>query len=144
MTNQKKFPTIYDFKPGQKTSIRREITQEKITAFADAIDDHDPIHTDPEYARTTIYGKCITHGVYLDCAISALLSEMVSGGIDARMSVKYTAPVFVGDTITVTGTVREVNTERNRIFIDTKCINQDGVVVEVGEAVCLAYEPTAD
>lgn len=138
MPNQDLGPTIYDFKVGQTESIVREITQEKITAFADAIDDHDPIHTDPEYAKTTIYGRCITHGVYLDCAISAMLSELVRGGIDAKMTVKYTAPVFAGDTITVTGTVREVNVERNRIYIDTLCTNQDGVVVEKGDATCLA------
>ncbi len=134
--------TIHEFKVGDSASIVREITLEKLHAFADAIDDHDPIHMDPEYAKTTIYGKCIAHGVYLDCAISAMLSELVAGGIDAKLSIKYTAPVFAGDTVTVTGTVNEIKVERNRLFIDTKCVNQDGDVVAVGDAVCLAR--TAD
>jgi len=134
--------TINEFEVGDTASIVREITQETLHAFADAIDDHDPIHMDPEYAKTTIYGKCIAHGVYLDCAISGMLSELVAGGIDAKLSIKYVAPVFAGDTITVTGTVTEVNVERNRLFIDTKCVNQDGDVVAVGDAVCLAR--TAD
>lgn len=130
--------TIEQFKVGDSASVVREITVEKLHAFADAIDDHDPIHMDPEYAKTTIYGKCIAHGVYLDCAISGMLSELVAGGIDAKLSIKYTAPVFAGDTITVSGTVNEINVERNRLFIDTKCVNQDGGVVAVGDAVCLA------
>lgn len=130
--------TIDEFKVGDSASVVREITVEKLHAFADAIDDHDPIHMDPEYAKTTIYGKCIAHGVYLDCAISGMLSELVAGGIDAKLSIKYTAPVFAGDTITVSGMVNEVNVERNRIFIDTKCVNQEGSVVAVGDAVCLA------
>jgi acyl dehydratase len=93
---------------------------------------------DPEYAKTTIYGKCIAHGVYLDCMVSAMLSELVAGGIDAKLSIKYTAPVFAGDTVTVTGTVTEVKVDRNRLFIDTKCVNQNDEVVAVGDAVCLA------
>lgn len=130
--------TIDQFMVGDSASISRDITVEKLHGFADAIDDHDPIHVDPEYAKTTIYGKNIAHGVYLNCTISAMLSELVAGGIDAKLSIKYTAPVFADDTITVTGTVNEVNVERNRLFIDTKCVNQEGGVVAVGDAVCLA------
>ncbi|SEA56357.1 3-hydroxybutyryl-CoA dehydratase [Desulfuromusa kysingii] len=130
--------TIDQFKVGDTASVVREITQKTLHAFADAIDDHDPIHMDPEYAKTTIYGKCIAHGVYLDCMVSAMLSKLVAGGIDARLSIKYTAPVYAGDTVTVTGTVNEINVERNRLFIGTKGINQDGDVVAVGDAVCLA------
>ncbi|NDV18801.1 enoyl-CoA hydratase [Pseudodesulfovibrio sp. JC047] len=130
--------TIEEFKVNDSASITKDITAEKLAAFADVIDDHDPIHTDPEYAKTTIYGKCIAHGVYLDCMISGMLSELVSGGIDAKLSIKYTAPVFAGDTITATGTVKEIKTDRNRLFIDTKCVNQNGETVAVGDAVCLA------
>ena len=129
---------LQEFSVGDEASIVREVSQDFIMAFAEVIDDKDPIHMDPEYAKTTQYGRCIAHGVILDCAISAMLSELVPGGIDAKLEIKYTAPVFAGDVITVTGVVTEINFERNRLFIDTKCVNQDGVVVEVGKAVCLA------
>jgi 3-hydroxybutyryl-CoA dehydratase len=129
------FPTIHDFNVGDRKSITRKITQELVASFADLIGDHDPIHTDPEYAKTTIYGRNIVHGVYLDCCISALLTAWPTGGVDCSFLVKYTAPVFVGDTLTITGTVREVKEERYRVYIDTVITNQDGVVVEKGEAV---------
>lgn len=129
------FPTIHDFNIGDSKSITRTVTQELVSAFADLIGDHDPIHTDPEYAKTTMYGRTIVHGVYLDCCMSALLTEWPTGGVDVSFMVKYTAPVFAGDVLTTTGTVREVKADRYRVYIDTVITNQDGIVVSKGEAV---------
>lgn len=131
---------IKEFVVGERVCIDREVSQSFIETFAQVIGDQDPIHTDPSYAATTRYGRCIAHGVILDCLISAMLSELVPGGIDAKLEVEYTAPVFAGDIVAIEGVVVEVDCAKNRIYIETKATNQDGVVVEVGKAVCLAAE----
>ena len=138
MKNSDLGPLIYEMNVGDEGSVTRHITRETILGFADAIDDHDPIHVDPEYAKTTIFGKNIAHGVYIDCAMSAVTSVLVKGGINAKLSVKYTDAVYAGDTITVTGVVQDINLERNRIYIEMKAVNQNNGIVAIGEAVCLA------
>ncbi|MGI5221869.1 MaoC family dehydratase [Nocardia sp. CA-290969] len=38
------------------------LSQQQVTDFADASDDRNPLHVDPDFARTTPYGSTIAHG----------------------------------------------------------------------------------
>ena len=65
------------------------------------------------------------------------------GSIYAAQTLRFTAPVHIGDTITAVATVKELLPERNRAIIETVCTNQDGTVVTCGEATVLppAHKP---
>jgi acyl dehydratase len=92
-----------------------EITQERVNQFADATDDHQWIHVDPERAAAGPFGGPIAHG-FLTLSLVVPLGEQVSLPIDGvKMAlnygldrVRFTNPVPVGSRIRLRRTVMEV------------------------------------
>ena len=92
------------------TPLSRTVTQEQISAYAEASGDVNPIHVNEEFARMVGLPGTIAHGM-LNMAI---LTEAVSrwaGGSDrvASVRVRFSKPLLPGDTITCTGKVVEVD-----------------------------------
>ncbi len=93
-----------------------EITQERVNQFADATNDHQFIHVDPERAAHTPFGGPIAHGFlslsllsYLN-AQSAILPENLVMGINyGSDKIRYLAPVKVGSRIRSHQKVLEVS-----------------------------------
>lgn len=87
------------------TSEWVEVTQEKVNRFADATDDHQWIHVDPERAAAGPFGGTIAHGFFTLCLAPAILGEVVrvTGEGDVLNyglnKVRFTAPVPVGGRI---------------------------------------------
>lgn len=80
----------------------RTLTQAQVNQFADLTEDHNPIHVDPDHARTTPFGATIVHGYFTVAMLAAFLEELVSVR-GATLSVNYginklrfPAPVPVG------------------------------------------------
>jgi acyl dehydratase len=95
-------------------SGERQITQEQVNLFADATDDHQWIHVDPERARSGPFGRTVAHGYLSLSLVPALLFEclQVTG---ARLSVNYginrvrfPAPVPVGERVRLAARINEV------------------------------------
>jgi acyl dehydratase len=93
----------------------REITQGRVDTFADATDDHQWIHVDPERARTGPFGTTIAHGYLTLSLIIPLFGELleirgtsmsVNYGLD---KVRFPSPVPVGGRIRLRGTVDSVD-----------------------------------
>jgi len=96
-----------EFVVGQKTvTEKRTITEADIMEFARLTGDDNRIHTDPEYGKTTQFGKQIAHGL-LGMSIALGLTwqtGVMDGTIIAFREVKewkFVKPVFIGDTIYV-------------------------------------------
>ncbi len=92
----------------------REITQDRVNTFADATDDHQWIHVDPERAATGPFGGPIAHG-YLTLSLLIPLFDELLDIRDVGMKVNYglnkvrfPAPVPVGAKIRLAGRVAEV------------------------------------
>ena len=85
--------------------LAKTITQEKIGRYADASGDHNPLHTDPEFAASTQFGGTVAHGML----VLAYLSEMLTGAFGerwvagGRMKARFRAPARPGDTVTAAG-----------------------------------------
>ena len=95
-------------------STEREITQERVDLFADATDDHQWIHVDPERARTGPFGRTVAHGYLTLSLVPSLIFEclQVTG---ARLSVNYgvnrvrfPAPVPVGERVRLAARINDV------------------------------------
>ena len=91
-----------------------EITQERINAFADATDDHQWIHVDPERAKTGPFGTTIAHG-YLTLSLAVRFVDEIFSVGGVRMGVNYGAnrvrfisPVPVGSKLRAGGTLAGV------------------------------------
>ena len=107
-------------------SLARTITQEKIGRYADAAGDHNPLHTDPEFAAATQFGGTVAHGMlvlaYLSEMMTAAFGERwVAGG---RMKARFRAPARPGDTVTATGRVTRVGD--GSVRCEAECRNQVG------------------
>jgi 3-hydroxybutyryl-CoA dehydratase len=123
-------------KIGDTFTVQKEVTDELIRKFADVSGDYNPIHLDEEFAAKTRFGKRIAHGMLGASFISAVLGYKLSENkiIYLSQSLKFTAPVFIGDTVTAKAVVREIREDKPVVTIETTCENQSGETVITGEA----------
>ena len=128
-----------DVKIGDQFSTSREVTDEVIRKFAELSGDYNPIHLDDEFAKSTIFGKRIAHGMLSGAFISAVLGNEFRERkiVYLSQTMKFTAPAFIGDTITVTGTITNIREERGIVVLETICSNQNGETLVKGEAVVM-------
>ncbi len=124
---------------GRSFSRDREVTDELIRNFAELSGDHNPIHLNEGYAATTRFGKRIAHGMLSGAFISAILGDEFGEKkiVYLSQTMKFKAPVFIGDVITTTATVTKLRTEKGLVFLSTICTNQDGTNTLEGEAVIM-------
>ena len=128
-----------DIKIGDNFSTKREITDALIRAFAELSGDHNPIHLDEQFAAKTRFGRRIAHGMLSGAFISAVLGYEFQERkiVYLSQTMKFVAPVFIGDTITTTATVIRIREERGIIILETICTNQNGEVTLKGEAAVM-------
>jgi len=131
-----------NFKVGDTASVTKTITQHDIEKFADLSGDHNPIHLDAEYASHTRFSRRISHGILTSSLISAVIGNTLpgKGSIYLGQTLKFTAPVFAGDTIVARATVTSIRDDKPILTLETLCTNQRGEVVIKGEATVLVDE----
>ena len=125
---------------GDATSVSKTVGEYDVYGFAGITGDFAPNHVNKAYMEKSGYGGLIAHGALLVGFMSACSTRMaeksraddsvvgVSLGYD-RM--RFLAPVYFGDTITVSYTVASIDTEKLRATADIKITNQDGTLVAV-------------
>lgn len=131
-----------DIKIGDSFKKERLVTDELVRAFAEVSGDYNPIHLDEDFAKTTRFGRRIAHGMLSGAFISAVLGyEMTEKKIVyLSQTLKFTAPVFIGDTVTTTATVTAIREDKNIVTMDTICTNQNGEMVVKGESVVMVMD----
>jgi len=126
--------------PGMSASMAKTVTEADIILFSGVSTDVNPAHIDEEYAKTTMFGGRIAHGMLSASFISAVLGNQLPGNgcIYVSQTLKFKAPVRPGDTVKATVTVKEVNVAKNRVILDTVCTVAGKTVIE-GE--CMMMPP---
>ena len=123
---------------GYKTSETVKITDKMVRQFADLSGDHNPIHLDDEYAKTTRFGRRIAHGMILGALISRLLNDKIgSGGIYLGQTLKFVNPVYIDDEVTFEFEITKLHKSRGLGYIDTNVKNSNGDCVLKGEATIM-------
>jgi 3-hydroxybutyryl-CoA dehydratase len=124
---------------GQKASMRKTITEADVSAFAQISGDTNPVHLDKDYAAKSMFKERIAHGMLTAGLISAVLGTKLPGvgSIYLSQSLKFLAPVKLGDTVEAEVEVIEKLEEKNRVRLRTVCRNQSGQVVIDGEALIM-------
>jgi acyl dehydratase len=133
------------FRVGQSASLERTVTAADVDAFAKATGDFNPIHLDDAYAAGTRFGRRIAHGMLAASYVSSLLGTQLPGRgcVYLSQTLKFTKPVFIGDTLTVSAVIVGYRPERGVVTLETSVSNQRGETVLRGEAVCLAGDAVA-
>ena len=131
--------TNMDMKIGDSFSLERQITDELIRDFAELSGDRNPIHLDEEFAKTTKFERRIAHGMLSGAFISAVLGFELRERkiVYLSQTMRFTAPVFIDDTITTSATVSAIREERGIVTLETVCTNQNGQVTLRGEAMLM-------
>lgn len=124
---------------GTRATLTRTLGPAEVRAFADLTGDHNPVHLDPDYARTTRFGGCIVHGMLVGSLVSAALAARLPGPgtIYLQQSLKFRAPVPVGSTVVVTLEVLELIPDKRRVRLLTTASVGETAVLE-GEALVRA------
>jgi len=133
-----------DFRVGQKfVSKARTLTETDLVNFAGLSWDHNQLHTDTEYAGQTRYGKRIAHGLLGVVAHAGLTYQLTEDSILAllELSWKFHLPIYIGDTIRVEQTVKEMREsskqDRGILTFDKEVKNQANEVVQTGTTTIL-------
>ncbi len=126
---------------GMKAELKKEITAELIDQFAEVSGDNNPVHLDAAYAASTQFGERIAHGALSSSFISAVLGTLLpgKGAIYMSQSVRFLAPVKIGETVVAQAVVVECVEGKNRVKFETSCSVGDKKVV-TGEA--MVYVPS--
>jgi acyl dehydratase len=124
-----------DFHVGDTAAIARTVTERDIDAFAEISGDANPLHVDAGFAHQTRFGRRVVHGALAASFVSAALTRLGIGHVYVSQQTRFRRPVFPGDTLTATALIVEKLPERDRLRVKTTCTNQDGAVVNEGEAV---------
>ena len=127
---------------GASASLTKTVTDQDVVAFAEVSGDTNPVHLSDAYAAQTRFGGRIAHGMLSAGFISAVLGTKLPGpgAVYLSQTLKFRAPVKLGDEITATATVIEVKEGKPIFTLETVCTNQNGEKVLEGEAVIL-FDP---
>ena len=131
--------TISEMKVGDSASFTKTVSEHDVYTYAGVSGDFNPAHVNEVEAQKGMYGKRIAHGMLSAGFISTVLGTQLPGPgtIYMGQELRFTKPVFFGDTITATVTVAELIPEKNRAILDTVCTNQNGDVVIKGKATVM-------
>lgn len=135
MSYENKVRKWEDMKVGDSATFTKTMTETDVILWVGLTGDLNPIHIDQEYSKTTRFGKVLVPGVLVLGLISNVMTQVTFGHVYANQSIKFLKPVYIGDTITAIGTIVEKIEEKNMVKVETKCINQDGALVMIGEGM---------
>ena len=132
--------TFDEIKVGDSASLVRTLTKDDISLFAVMSGDVNPAHVDEEYAKSDMFHKIIAHGMWGGALISTLLGTRLPGPgtIYLGQTLRFSRPVALGDTITVSVKAATKDEQRHRVTFECECINQRGEAVIKGSAEVIA------
>ena len=127
---------IEELSVGMSAEFAKTVTEADLLLFGAATGDTQPVHFNEEYAATTLFKGRIAHGMLSAGIISACAGMKLPGPgtIYVSQTLKFKAPVRIGDTVHARITVKEILLAKKRVITDTVCTVGGRVVLE-GEAV---------
>lgn len=112
-----------ELKEGMTAAVSRTVTEADILMFAGVSGDTNPVHMDAEFAASTMFGGRIAHGMLSAAFISTVFGTRLPGPgcIYLSQTLKFKAPVKVGDTVVARVTLTALKPEKRRAVFSTVC-----------------------
>ena len=128
---------------GDHVQFAKTVGESDVYLFAGITGDLSSNHVNEEVMRRSSYRRRIAHGALLIGFMSTTSTMMIeqSGGVGAAETpvslgydrIRFLAPVYIGDTVTVTYRIAEIDPARRRSRSEIAITNQDGTLVAVGQ-----------
>lgn len=124
---------------GEQAGITHTFTQPVVNQFAGLCGDNNPLHTNPEFAKDTMFKGTIVHGIFVSSLFSTLFGRSISGAIYVSQSLNFKKPVHVGTPVTAVIEVKTIEPKKkgDLVTCSTICKLADGSLVTDGEAKVL-------
>ena len=128
--------TVGELKVGDQAFFSKTITESDVSLFAGITGDFNPVHVNQTYAEKTVFKSRIAHGTLVAGLLSAVMATQLPGpgAVYISQELNFTAPVYIGDTVTAQAEILFINLDANRVNIKTTCVNQNGETVIDGIA----------
>jgi acyl dehydratase len=128
---------------GQRAARSLTLTERHVRAFAELSGDFNPLHFDEVFAARTKFGRLVVQGGLTTGLLHALVAMDMPGPGTVFLSQnwKFTAPVFIGDTITASAEVVSVHPAKPVTELKVRVTRTDGTVVLDGVAWCYTFWP---
>ena len=128
---------------GHAVSFTKTVSETDVYMFAGITGDFSPNHVNKAYMEKSSYGRLMAHGALMVGFMSTASTMAIAHCRDADETpvslgydrVRFLAPVFLGDTITVDYVISEITPETKRSIGDIKVTNQDGTLVAVAQHI---------
>ena len=128
---------------GAKVSFSKTVAESDVYLFAGITGDLSPNHVNKAYMEKSSYGRLMAHGALMIGFMSTASTMAVAHTREAEETavslgydhIRFLAPVFLGDTITVDYEITEIDIERKRSTADIRITNQDGELTTVGQHI---------
>ncbi len=130
---------------GESATRSLTLTSDHVRTFAELTGDYNPLHFDEGFAAQTKFGRLVVQGGLTTGLLHALVAMDLPGPGTVFLSQnwKFTAPVFIDDTITAEAKVLSVHASKPVTQLEIRVTRQDGEVVLEGEAWCYTFQPDA-
>ncbi len=130
---------------GESATRSLTLTSDHVRTFAELTGDYNPLHFDEGFAAQTKFGRLVVQGGLTTGLLHALVAMDLPGPGTVFLSQnwKFTAPVFIDDTITAEAEVLSVHASKPVTQLGIRVTRQDGEVVLEGEAWCYTFQPDA-
>ena len=116
-----------------------------VKTFAELTGDYNPLHFDEGFVSRTKFGKLVVQGGLTTGLLHALVAMDMPGPGTVFLSQnwKFTAPVYIDDTITATAEILSVHATKPVTQLAIRVTRQTGEVVLEGEAWCYTFGSAA-
>jgi acyl dehydratase len=128
---------------GQRASRSLTLTERHVSSFAELSGDYNPLHFDEAFASRTKFGRLVVQGGLTTGLLHALVAMDLPGPGSVFLSQdwKFTAPVFIGDTITANAEVVSMHPSKPVTELKVQVTRHDGTIVLDGVAWCYTFRP---
>lgn len=130
-----------DLEVGQTASRTMTVTTEHVRSYAEMTGDYNPLHFDEDFAGKTRFGRLVAQGGLTTGLLHALVAMDLPGPGTVFLSQdwKFTAPTYIGDTITGTAEVLSVHESKPVCQLRVEVVRDDGETLLEGEAWCYRF-----
>jgi len=134
----------FHVKLGDGATFTKTVSEYDVYGFAGITGDFSPNHVNKAYMEKSSYGRLQAHGAlmvgFMSTASTLAIAGTREGADETPVSlgydrIRFLAPVYFGDTITVDYRIAAIDAERRRSTGDIRITNQDGVLVAVGQHI---------